>query len=550
MPPLPGSPLHCDILIVGGGVIGTAILYHLVCTYNSQATIVVVEKCSTVGSCASGNAGGFLAKNWCDGEGALQHLARTSFELHCAFAKGREGDIGFRFLPAVSVEICGDKSAQVNSRQQMSCHKNWLQGRLVGAVEQLTPQPHDANENEPTTAQVHPRLLCSAFVDEANKKSSASVRSTNHPERIRVLTSTAVEKLLFSEDGTRCVGVQVTSSSSSSTLITASIVILCVGPWTAHIERWLGSAATPTATATSTTVSVQNIQQQPIQREHLPILRRPACLPYLTELSRAFSPSKVQSIVIRLPPNHPIFDNNCANQTAIFTFPGPASEFPSCEPEIYPRPDGTVYVCGLSDKDPLPEDPASVVGNDEKANTLFRFADGVLNLRQQFQSNDRENDEKVSEPDQNDEGNSLNFASAVTFESHACYLPTPDDGRRPLIGEIPLTSSSLFVAAGHTCWGILNSHGTAVAISQMIQDRYPELFIDSSSEDQTGNGELQQNNKQSGTDHKDKLCSLIKNLEPKNLLQHVTQELFSAEGSKTSLSKFQSVPTKRKNENW
>ena len=30
------------------------------------------------------------------------------------------------------------------------------------------------------------------------------------------------------------------------------------------------------------------------------------------------------------------------------------------DPEIYPREDGTVYVCGESDHFPLPEDPAAV----------------------------------------------------------------------------------------------------------------------------------------------------------------------------------------------
>jgi hypothetical protein len=30
------------------------------------------------------------------------------------------------------------------------------------------------------------------------------------------------------------------------------------------------------------------------------------------------------------------------------------------DPEIYPREDGTVYVCGESDHFPLPEDPALV----------------------------------------------------------------------------------------------------------------------------------------------------------------------------------------------
>lgn len=33
----------------------------------------------------------------------------------------------------------------------------------------------------------------------------------------------------------------------------------------------------------------------------------------------------------------------------------------SRDPEVYPRPDGEIYVCGMADKSPLPAHPSGVV---------------------------------------------------------------------------------------------------------------------------------------------------------------------------------------------
>src|SRR5882762_293539 len=40
------------------------------------------------------------------------------------------------------------------------------------------------------------------------------------------------------------------------------------------------------------------------------------------------------------------------------------------EPEIVPRPDGEVYVCGMADPTPLPESPDAVAVDDGACDTL------------------------------------------------------------------------------------------------------------------------------------------------------------------------------------
>jgi glycine/D-amino acid oxidase-like deaminating enzyme len=61
------------VLIVGGGVVGTSIAYHLTVR---GAEAVVIER-EAVACAASGKSGGFLALDWCDGT-PLMALAGAS----------------------------------------------------------------------------------------------------------------------------------------------------------------------------------------------------------------------------------------------------------------------------------------------------------------------------------------------------------------------------------------------------------------------------------------------------------------------------------------
>lgn len=112
-------------------------------------------------------------------------------------------------------------------------------------------------------------------------------------------------------------------------------------------------------------------------------------------------------------------------------------------PEIYPRPDGEVYVCGMAEF-PKPsyeldsiENVSVTAGSCEKIKTIMNdtsatLRDGVVNIKQ------------------------------------ACYLPLTEDGL-PLIGELK-NDRGVYVAAGHGCWGILNAPATGLALSQLIID--------------------------------------------------------------------------------
>jgi glycine/D-amino acid oxidase-like deaminating enzyme len=50
----------------------------------------------------------------------------------------------------------------------------------------------------------------------------------------------------------------------------------------------------------------------------------------------------------------------------------------------------------------------------------------------------------------------------------ACYLPLARNGGGPLVGHTGIRG--LFLASGHTCWGIQNSCATGKLISEFVFD--------------------------------------------------------------------------------
>jgi len=110
------------------------------------------------------------------------------------------------------------------------------------------------------------------------------------------------------------------------------------------------------------------------------------------------------------------------------------------EPEIFPRTEGEVYVCGMADPAPLPDSPELVEVNEGSCAILARAAGRV----------------------------STALAEARIVRRQACYRPVTDDGL-PLIGRVPGVRGA-FVATGHGPWGILNAPATGLALAELIAE--------------------------------------------------------------------------------
>jgi glycine/D-amino acid oxidase-like deaminating enzyme len=110
------------------------------------------------------------------------------------------------------------------------------------------------------------------------------------------------------------------------------------------------------------------------------------------------------------------------------------------EPEIFPRPDGDVYVCGMADPAPLPDTPEAVDVDEEACGVLARAAGRV----------------------------STALATAAITRRQACYRPVTDDNL-PLIGRIPGLAGA-YVATGHGPWGMLDAPATGLALAELMVD--------------------------------------------------------------------------------
>ena len=110
------------------------------------------------------------------------------------------------------------------------------------------------------------------------------------------------------------------------------------------------------------------------------------------------------------------------------------------EPEIFPRPGGEVYVCGMADPAPLPDSPEAVEVSEASCDVLARAAGRV----------------------------SAALAAARVMRRQACYRPVTDDGL-PLIGRVPGVAGA-YVATGHGPWGILNAPATGLALAELITE--------------------------------------------------------------------------------
>ena len=107
-------------------------------------------------------------------------------------------------------------------------------------------------------------------------------------------------------------------------------------------------------------------------------------------------------------------------------------------PEIYPRPDGSVYVCGMADDRPIPMDPLAIEANDPACDVLFSVGARL----------------------------SSHLAEAKIVKKQACFRPIVADGL-PLLG--PVTAlDGVYAATGHNCWGILNAPASGEALAELI----------------------------------------------------------------------------------
>jgi len=117
--------------------------------------------------------------------------------------------------------------------------------------------------------------------------------------------------------------------------------------------------------------------------------------------------------------------------------------------EVYPRPNGEVYICGCG-------------GSDYVSGARLR------------KGGDCESAELIKEDPARVEAASAAFATMVSAGAkppdkvQACMRPCPPDAL-PIMGKVP-SAKGLYIAAGHNCWGILWAPITGLCMAELLAD--------------------------------------------------------------------------------
>ncbi|GLA66903.1 hypothetical protein AtubIFM56815_010900 [Aspergillus tubingensis] len=385
-----------EIVIVGGGIIGCCSAYYLTRhpSFDPSRHSVTLIEASDIAGGASGKAGGLLAL-WA----YPSNIVPLSYKLHADLAKEHNGkdrwgyrEVNCGQLMAKGRPLSDKKDASAGaSGSSVSLQKRSADamGKLKAAkfpkdldwVEPEAVRSYTSMSDPGETAQVHPYLFTTSIAKLAEEKGAKIILGS-------------VTGIDYSGDAVQSVSYTDKKTGESHS-ISATDVVVAAGPWTRSVL--------PEAPITAT-------------RAHSVVIRPVEPVSAYTLFTS-----------IDLPAN---FD------------PTKPSRPDEASPEIYARPDNTVYACGEGDHVvPLPKTSADVEVDQVRCQDIINQVGSI---------SDRLRDGEV-------------------LARQACYLPNVAAARGgPLIGHTG--TKGLYLAAGHTCWGIQNAPGTGKLISEFVFD--------------------------------------------------------------------------------
>lgn len=404
-----------NIVIVGGGIIGSTTAYYLTRhpAYDPAQHSVTLIEAEGIASGASGKAGGLLAL-WA----YPSCLVPLSFKLHRELAEehGGRDRWGYRVVGCGSIELNGrhvESEARVLRRDvggrngdvkgvhqeevagrdaavslQKRSQDSYQRLRKVGLPEALDWVAEECVEGyedmggEGDTAQVHPYLFTTSMADLAQEKGVEVVLGSV----TGIIGEGEVKEVRYTD-----------KESGEEKSINATDVVVTAGPWSKTV--WPGAPISNTRAHSVTIRPSREVSGY--------------CL--FTQLG--------------LPKN---FKEGAKSKANFVT------------PEIYARPNNELYACGEGDHlVPLPKSTVEVEVDESRCQDIIDYC--------------------ASFSDEMKDGEVL--------VRQACYLPLVETGGGPLIG--PTNTKGVWIATGHTCWGICNSAATGKLMSEYLLDGKP-----------------------------------------------------------------------------
>ena len=335
---------------------------------------------SSIGGGASGKAEGLIA-TWAD----PSCIASLSYRLHSELAEMHQGTTnwGFRNVHCADVDAMGEAVGHATAEESRSHFHSH------------TVSSPSNTEYPPELDWIAPKSITS-YTELGHPANTAQVHPHLFTSNVARLAEERGAKFIlgsgirinYTEDGSQARSVTFKANDTSDISdLQASDIVIAAGPWTPKI-----------------------LPQAPIKE------------------------SRNHSIVVR--PRRPL--------SAYVLFPELHPKIPQkrIPPEIYSRPDGTIYSCGPSDTDvPLPETTDLVEFDPTVCDTIYKDISSI--------------------------SQAILEGEAVTQQ--ACYRPIVVGRARdigPLVGPTGITS--LWLASGHDSWGISNGPGTGKVMSEMI----------------------------------------------------------------------------------
>lgn len=392
----PARPAVQPDNFLGGGIIGCCSAYFLTRHPSfdpSRHTVTLIEATEIAGG-ASGKAGGLLAQ-WA----YPSSIVPLSYRLHAELAAEHGGKNRWGYREVNCGQLVGsgrpmsDKdggsgphngsTVSLQKRSSAAMAKMKAAG-IPDDLDWLAPEllkGYDSMSDPGETAQVHPYQFTTSMAKLAEEKGAkiALGSVTNIEQR-----DNEVKSVTYAD-----------KESGEQRTIPATDVVVAAGPWTPSI-----------------------LPEAPI------------------------SNSRAHSVVIR--PTRPVSAYTLFTNIAIpGNFDPSKPSVPTiAQPEIYARPDDTVYACGEGDHSvPLPATTADVQVDQDSCQDIVNQVSSV----------------------------SDELRDGQVCARQACYLPTVSATRGgPLVGRAG--AKGLCVAAGHTCWGIQNAPGTGKLMSEIVFD--------------------------------------------------------------------------------
>lgn len=399
-----------NIVIIGGGIIGSTSAYFLSRhpQFNPATHTITLLEATKIAGGASGKAGGLLAL-WA----YPAAIVPLSYKLHKQLADEHGG-----------VERWGYRAVRCG---QIDARGRALQGPSVAG-----------KEDRPTTAENGEVLNGEAVsLQKRSKEAMARLKKAGVPKNLDWVDSEATVGYEDMGDPNNTAQVHpFTFTTAMAELAQENGVTILYGS-AIGINKSAGGAVESVSYTSKDDGSEHTLPASDVVLSAGPWTQR-------VWPSAPISALRAHSVIIR--PSRPV--SAYALFTSInlpkdfYTHTDVAKRSPRyVTPEIYARPNNEVYACGEGDHlIPLPATTDLVEVDVSRCQDVVDYVGSI--------------------------SDELRDGEVTTRQ--ACYLPNVSTGSGPLIGET--STKGLFLAAGHTCWGIQNGPGTGKLISELIFD--------------------------------------------------------------------------------